>query len=63
MAGGRLLGKTQIPDKSMVVRPEGRPLTYRRDGSLLTHRWREMDSNLRSPTDPLPYPSNQLGPP
>ena len=30
-------------------RPEGRPLTYRRDGSLLTHRWREMDSNLRFP--------------
>jgi hypothetical protein len=29
-------------------RPEGRPLTYRRDGSLLTHRWREMDSNFRS---------------
>ena len=21
-----------------------------------------MDSNLRSPTDPLPYPSNQLAP-
>ena len=29
-------------------RPEGRPLTYRRDGSLLTPRWREMDSNHRS---------------
>ena len=28
-------------------RPEGRPLTCRRDGSLLTHRWREMDSNFR----------------
>ncbi len=26
--------------------PEGRPLTFRRDGSLLTYRWREMDSNL-----------------
>jgi hypothetical protein len=30
--------------------------------SSQTHRWREMDSNLRSPTDPLPYPSNQLAP-
>jgi hypothetical protein len=29
-------------------RPEGRPLTYRRDGSLLTHRWRKPDSNSRS---------------
>jgi hypothetical protein len=29
-------------------RPKGRPLTYRRDGSLLTHRWREPDSNHRS---------------
>ena len=29
-------------------RPEGRPPTCRRDGSLLTHRWREPDSNPRS---------------
>ena len=37
-------------------RPEGPPLTCRRDGSLLTHRWRETDSNPRSPLNGLRSP-------
>jgi hypothetical protein len=37
-------------------RPEGRPLTYRRDGSLLTHRWRgesAANSSLKMPNSLL----------
>jgi hypothetical protein len=41
-------------------RPEGRPLTYRRDGSLLTPRWRvripgevARESAMMSPTIPI----------
>jgi hypothetical protein len=41
----RLLRGKQVRNCIASPATEGRPLTSRRDGSLLTPRWREMDSN------------------
>jgi hypothetical protein len=44
-------------EESLVSRGSGKPSSieaHRRNSSLLTHRWREMDSNLRSPRSAAP---------
>ena len=59
----RQLGIAEIPVMVAAGWSEAQKRAYVLADNQLAITGSEMDSNLRSPTDPLPYPSNQLGPP